>query len=806
MRRMSRLLASLLAITCLATRPAHAAWPHDPYANLPLCLAGGVQIQPQIVPDGSGGAISVWQDSRAGNNDIYAQRVSAAGVTLWTTNGVVVCSAAGSQQFPKAVPDGAGGVIVAWEDVRAGNSDIYAQRVDANGVPQWTANGVAVCVQTSIQNTVSLAVDTDGSTVLGWTDARAGGSDIWAQRLSAAGAPQWIADGIAICSAAGAQRNVRVVRSAPGNWILVWEDPRNAGTALDIYAQRVTAPGTLQWALDGEVVTNENFDQLQMVALPDGANGAFVAWADFRSGSGVADIYAQRLSVSGTALWSSTDVPVCVASNHQAAPVMAPDGQGGIFVAWVDSRLALSDGVYAQRLAPSSATVWTADGIPLRTGVPLSVSSPSIASDGALGMLAVWMDARGASSYDLYAQRVSASGASQWQSQGVLVSGALNWQQQPAIVGDGDAGGIVVWSDERNGAAADEIYCQRIERYGQLGDPEATITQVRDVAADQGGHVRVSWTASYLDVDPEYDITDYRVWRQVPVGTGRALALSRGLTEDADAAAATGALLLAPLGTQDVAWELAGTQTADALPAYSLTMATTGDSSAAGNPYTVFMIEARATTSIASDRWYSAPDSGYSVDNLAPATPAPFTGVYAGGSNVLTWNANTEPDLAGYRLHRGPGVSFVPNAGTLVSAQGSTGFVDAAGGPYVYRLSAVDVHGNESPFATLIPAGALDADRHAPSTVALSAPSPNPVRGEGVLRFALPRASHVSLALFDPNGREVLSLVRGERDAGEHAVRWSARDADGRALPAGVYFARLVAGGRSLVRRVIVTP
>ena len=50
-----------------------------------------------------------------------------------STSGVAVCVAAGDQFRPAVTTDGAGGVLVFWYDVRSGNSDIYGQRVRADG-------------------------------------------------------------------------------------------------------------------------------------------------------------------------------------------------------------------------------------------------------------------------------------------------------------------------------------------------------------------------------------------------------------------------------------------------------------------------------------------------------------------------------------------------------------------------------------------------------------------------------------------------------------------------------------------------
>ena len=106
--------------------------------------------------------------------------------------------------------------------------------------------------------------------------------------------------------------------------------------------------------------------------------------------------------------------------------------------------------------------------------------------------------------------------------------------------------------------------------------------------------------------------------------------------------------------------------------------------------------------------WSSAPDSGYSVDNLPPVAPAPFTGNFSAGATHLHWGENREPDLAGYRLYRGSSAGFVPGPGNLIAAKPDTGYSDAGPAGNYYRLSAVDIHGNESGFALLTPANTSD--------------------------------------------------------------------------------------------------
>jgi hypothetical protein len=96
-----------------------------------VCSGPGERSGVRIVPDGSGGGLFTWQDQRAGNWDVYAVRMTAAGATHadWAVNGNPICNLTGDQTGAVLVSDGALGAIVAWDDRRNGEEDIYAQRV-----------------------------------------------------------------------------------------------------------------------------------------------------------------------------------------------------------------------------------------------------------------------------------------------------------------------------------------------------------------------------------------------------------------------------------------------------------------------------------------------------------------------------------------------------------------------------------------------------------------------------------------------------------------------------------------------------
>ncbi|MBI1804627.1 MAG: T9SS type A sorting domain-containing protein [Ignavibacteriae bacterium] len=93
------------------------------------------------------------------------------------------------------------------------------------------------------------------------------------------------------------------------------------------------------------------------------------------------------------------------------------------------------------------------------------------------------------------------------------------------------------------------------------------------------------------------------------------------------------------------------------------------------------------------------------------------------------------------------------------------------------------------------------SDANVPTALSLSQNYPNPFNPNTTIRYALPAGGNrpVSLKVFDLLGREVTTLVSGEQGAGNYGVTW---DASRRA--SGIYFYRLLAGGSSVVRKMVI--
>lgn len=190
---------------------------------------------------------------------------------------------------------------------------------------------------------------------------------------------------------------------------------------------------------------------------------------------------------------------------------------------------------------------------------------------------------------------------------------------------------------------------------------------------------------------------------------------------------------------------------------------------------------------------------GFSVDNLAPPAPSPFTGAYVTDATHLHWGASGATDLSQYRLYRSDTPGFALSAANLIYMSPDTGYVDVGPAGRYYAIVAADTCGNVSGPSFLDPDQTVSAPEDGSDLAfRLEEVLPNPTRGRSPLvRFVLPTPQKARLELIDVSGRRMWG--REVVGVGPHAVK-----IDGPRLATGIYFVRLVQAERELVRRFAV--
>jgi len=578
---------ALVAVLASVAPSAARAWPELPYVNVPVCKATGQQSHAQVVPDGVGGWYVAWTDARGGSNTaVYAQRVDSSGSMKWAANGVMLVGSINIDYPPFVVSDGAHGLIVVWNQ---GTSTIRAQRIDSTGTPLWTPGGVVVRNDTSWS--MYAASDGAGGVVISIYDLRTGGyGQLWAQKLDAAGALKWGTYGTLVLSSSGSSLNLAdpICCDGSGGAIMGWLG--GSTSAYWIAAQRIDATGATRWPTDGIQLskTGDGADEPRMAY--DGAGGAVIVWHGTQG-------RAQRVNAAGSVRWTSGGVPLgTFYSNGWTNFSMCGAGPGEVIAAWTGP-LGSGYGLFAQRLDSTGVARWTTGGVTVAS--PPAHPYPSVAaSDGARGIVVAWFDWRATSGLpDLYVQHVDSTGTALWRTNGIGVCTTHAIAENDACVAsDGGGGAFLAWPDARASATGFDIYAQRIGADGAYLGPEPRDLMVRDYPNDQGGKVRLQWTASYLDTLPTLGVYEYGIWRQVPDGTA-ARALAHGATRAAAGGIAQpGMLRVTRNGARALYWEGVGTVSARGAASYTFTVPTYQDSVAGSHPFTTFMVDASLNT------------------------------------------------------------------------------------------------------------------------------------------------------------------------------------------------------------------
>lgn len=122
---------------------------------------------------------------------------------------------------------------------------------------------------------------------------------------------------------------------------------------------------------------------------------------------------------------------------------------------------------------------------------------------------------------------------------------------------------------------------------------------------------------------------------------------------------------------------------------------------------------------------------------------------------------------------------------------------------YFYRVRFADIHGNLSEFSDELhgqwPTGVPGV---LPTAMRLHPCRPNPFNPRTMIKYDLPEAGSVRLAVFDLAGRLVRMLVDESRSPGTYEAAWDGRDTEGREVGSGTYLARLEALGKVEVMRM----
>lgn len=403
---------------------------------------------PRIAPDGLHGAYICWRDIRNGDLDIYAQRIDSSGRIQWQHNGIPIARIVGAQNFPRIASDSQGNAFVAWEDGRATNTFPYVQKLNRNGQTLWQTNGVKAAEAPGIF--ISIAADERGGCVLAWTD----GDNVFAQRLDSTGRRTWSNNAVQLTNRPEPiyPGDVAIASDGSGGAVVAWSE---GDYRLErIYAQRIDSVGKTLWTTNGVQLSDSSSNiTVALAYVPTGQ--IIVTWVS----ESKLQKYVQKLDTSGKRLWNPNGIVLeGIGGGGGGEPRTTSDRHGGAFV---------GHGKRIQHLDSTGKKMWNQDGVLFITAEIGSTNSTQT-FDGNQGVFNFTEFVKDGEGWLILAQWIDGRGLPRFGPDGKkMTPGIANGRQfNPVSIGDGRGAAIVCWNDNRNNTSA--VYVARIDTTGVI--------------------------------------------------------------------------------------------------------------------------------------------------------------------------------------------------------------------------------------------------------------------------------------------------------------------------------------------------
>ncbi|MFH1736211.1 MAG: T9SS type A sorting domain-containing protein [bacterium] len=519
-----------------------------------------------------------------------------------------------------------------------------------------------------------------------------------------------------------------------------------------------------QWSSDPSANTFLAYYISNYQVTSDNRGGAVVGWEDFNTGR----IYLQRLDRYGYKLWGENGIPVAV-NMQQAADFGLCATDPDHFVIIYPNIQPSGDclRLMAQKLDTLGNRLWGDDGIPVKTQVDTVIGAVRVLPDGFGGVYFTWLDERVAP------------------------------YQRQFFIQHLDADGNCTWAE--NGIP--------------LSSEDDHIQGFANMTASYPGLVMTFWI---IESSPGWAFTGQllnlvgnKLWGEsgwiLPVYYGG----SAQISDQQGGTIITGNTNLATYSQRvdtsaSFLWSGNGVQLCETSVSPSLKMALGPNLSTYylwyNESYSVYL--QRVTTE---GMKLFGPDGinvSYGGFNMWPAV------INADGINVIgTWQ-ETQNDRIIAQKFDSTGSNLWDSDGVVVTTNtyfASTAWMisDMNGGAIIFwtmplgQLYAqqVSANGNLGEILAVLE----NPQSIMPRQITLLPAYPNPFNPTSTIRYALPEAGKVTLAVYDISGRLVATLADGVRTAGIHEATFDAAH-----LSSGVYVYRLSVADYSAAGKLVL--
>ncbi len=467
---MKKQLLFLLSVLLLAGYVS-AQWSDDAGTNLQITDMGGEQTIPKIALAGNGDYFVGYFSVVTGNlYHVYLQRLNNDGYPQWADNGILVSdhpSMTWLTDWDMAADDD-GYAILAFQDIRTGNNNVFAYRISPDGDFVWGEDGIQLSTGDSFDVAPVVTVTAEGNAVIVWQSE----GDIIMQKISPDGTKQWGEWGITLSGA----NNYSWPQLLPvGDDDVIMKFYEDSGLpwapTRHILAQRFDGDGSPVWD-DPAVVYDLGLmtAHTQIIAFEnDGADGFYMAWHEYSMSGTAATARLQHVNAIGESQFEANGVILSDAhQNNQFYPkIAAPANDPNIYVFWAEVTGDQNwSGITGQKVAPDGSLLWGQQGnefIPFSSQSHLPQAALPLHDD----MVFVYQVSQAGGAYTVKAFRLNQDGDMVWSPAEVYISSVASSKTHMHGAAFDGKQWTFAWGGNRTGNP--EIYAQNLLTNGSMG-------------------------------------------------------------------------------------------------------------------------------------------------------------------------------------------------------------------------------------------------------------------------------------------------------------------------------------------------
>lgn len=469
---------TILLFTFICAPFTKAQFPDNPAENLQIVSHAGEMVQPKMVKTPDGGAYISWFGNPGGGYNVYLQRLDADGVLQWGADGIMVANRSFSSTMDYGLSiDVDGNALITFNDDRFGGDRITVNKVAPDGTLLWGTNGVQLTDGTGFVASPGVAGASDGGIVVTWFQD--GITKVLS--LNAEGETQWTHDLTASTNISNSHIAASDAEGETGEVIVMTVTLASFATPRILYAQKFDANGNTLWGEEQITIFTEGSLQLGNFPdfIPDGRGGMIVAW--YKSVPTLQS-FLQHIDDQGNALLPVGGLELSTnASRLRTNPSVAYDTEEQVYYSFwreTDSNQA-QIGLWGQKVDADGNRLWTDNGHML---IPLGAQDIGNVETVILdGEPVVTFMTRLAPGNDIIrAARLNADAGYVWEGNFVDVSTVPSSKGRIAALKMNPNTAWFVWEDERNSTM--DLYAQNLNEDGTLGEyDEPDPVPVRDV-------------------------------------------------------------------------------------------------------------------------------------------------------------------------------------------------------------------------------------------------------------------------------------------------------------------------------------